>query len=273
MAGMRTLEILASRSDPVGKSMIQESFATTTGARDEPTYPHSPSSPRSYEMTDNGAGDDHQGSESLIRRAQGKDVDQEAKRDEKMLAESKGVQQGLHHQNGNHDNDSRCFERDPTFPAAGDNASPDKVASDGRLVHRGTSGGAASFALQVADAWSRDDSRTIVRRAGAALTAASALSLLWAVLMDAELGGDKNQKGDDVVTPSLSVSSAVDEFVEGQVSQGSRRGQPFRGVNGMKDACDTPCNPIGSEEIISMRFKLNFVVENNGISVYRERAS
>lgn len=55
--------------------------------------------------------------------------------------------------------------------------------------------GATSFALKVADSYSRDDSRTIVRRAGAARVAASALNLLRALLTDC---GQRGQVGGDV---------------------------------------------------------------------------
>ena len=49
--------------------------------------------------------------------------------------------------------------------------------------------GVTAFALRVADAFSRDDSRTIVRRAGAARVATGALDLLRALLTDSgELG-------------------------------------------------------------------------------------
>eukprot|EP00752_Nemacystus_decipiens_P009155 g8177.t2 len=57
--------------------------------------------------------------------------------------------------------------------------------------------GATSFALRLADSFSRDDSRTIVRRAGAARVAASALSLLRALLTD---GGHRKKLGREVGT-------------------------------------------------------------------------
>lgn len=50
----------------------------------------------------------------------------------------------------------------------------------------GHSDGAAWFSIRVADAYSRDDSRTIVRRAGTARVTAGAFGLLRAILTDAE---------------------------------------------------------------------------------------
>lgn len=54
--------------------------------------------------------------------------------------------------------------------------------------------GATAFALRVADSYSRDDSRTIVRRAGAARVAASALGLLRALLTDCNGGGGQREE-------------------------------------------------------------------------------
>lgn len=55
--------------------------------------------------------------------------------------------------------------------------------------------GATAFALRVADSYSRDDSRTIVRRAGAARVAASALGLVRALLTDCiGSGGQREEK-------------------------------------------------------------------------------
>ena len=88
--------------------------------------------------------------------------------------------------------------------------------------------GATSFALRLADSYSRDDSRTIVRRAGAARVAASALSLLRALLTD---GGQRRQVEGDVETgggrdaetegdedgDEASLACCVREFCEEQV--------------------------------------------------------
>lgn len=57
--------------------------------------------------------------------------------------------------------------------------------------------GATAFALRVADCYSRDDSRTIVRRAGAARVAASALSLLRALLTDCCSGSGGGQREEE----------------------------------------------------------------------------
>lgn len=56
--------------------------------------------------------------------------------------------------------------------------------------------GVTAFLLRVADAYSRDDSRTVVRRAGAAGVAAGALNLLRALLVDSgELQGYGEEEG------------------------------------------------------------------------------
>lgn len=216
------LEILAVRSGPLGKAFIQESFGTPTQVKYEPTYPHLPSSPRSHERTHEGAGD-HQGNESLARKARGKDANQEAKH-YGNTAELKGIQQEPQSRNINHASDSHCFDRDLT-PSDTGSASSDNVAADDQIVHRGASDGAASFALEVADAWSRADSRTIVGRGGAARTTASALSLLRAILTDVEMGGEEKRTEDDMVPPWLSVSSAANEFIEKKVSEILQRAQ------------------------------------------------
>lgn len=54
----------------------------------------------------------------------------------------------------------------------------------GRAGKENREGGTTSFALRVADSYSRSDSRTIVKRAGAARVAASALGLLRSLLVD-----------------------------------------------------------------------------------------
>lgn len=72
----------------------------------------------------------------------------------------------------------------------------------------GTEIGATSFALRVADSYSRDDSRTIVRRAGAARVAASALSLLRALLTDR---GQRRQTGGGVETGSQRDAKTEDD--------------------------------------------------------------
>jgi len=90
--------------------------------------------------------------------------------------------------------------------------------------------GVTAVALRLADSYSRDDSRTIVRRAGAARVAASALGLLRALLTDRrgserprrevkeEKGGqlEDEETGEDEETASL--ASCVDEFCCEQVS-------------------------------------------------------
>lgn len=65
-------------------------------------------------------------------------------------------------------------------------------------------GGAMSFAIRVADAYSRNDSRTIVRREGAARVVGSALSLVRALLTDVRrwdpegaCGGEQNAQDGD----------------------------------------------------------------------------
>lgn len=89
--------------------------------------------------------------------------------------------------------------------------------------------GATAFALRVADCYSRDDSRTIVRRAGAARVAASALSLLRALLTDCgqrKLAGGDEEEGfqrdaeieDDEDEASL--ASCVEEFCDEQAISG-----------------------------------------------------
>lgn len=94
--------------------------------------------------------------------------------------------------------------------------------------------GVIAVALRLVDSYSRDDSRTIVRRAGAARVAASALSLLRALLTDrrgsgrprrdveeekgGQLGGqlEDGRDGDDEEDASL--ASCVDELCREQVS-------------------------------------------------------
>lgn len=86
--------------------------------------------------------------------------------------------------------------------------------------------GATSFALRVADSYSRGDSRTIVRRAGAARVAASALSLLRALLTDSgqrrQVDGDVETKGRGEVETEIgqdeaSLACCVQEFCDEQV--------------------------------------------------------
>lgn len=61
---------------------------------------------------------------------------------------------------------------------------------------RGRAPGTIAFALRVADAHSRDDSRTIVRRAGAARVAASAFNLVRALLTDRRRDWGQKRKCD-----------------------------------------------------------------------------
>lgn len=87
--------------------------------------------------------------------------------------------------------------------------------------------GATSFALRVADSYSRDDSRTIVRRAGAARVAASALGLLRALLTDcgqrrqAEDGAENGVQRDTGTEydedDEASLACCVEEFCDEQV--------------------------------------------------------
>ncbi len=89
--------------------------------------------------------------------------------------------------------------------------------------------GVTALALRLADSYSRDDSRTIVRRAGAARVAASALSLLRALLTDfrgrgrprREVGEEKGDQledaGDGEDEENASLASCVDEFCREQV--------------------------------------------------------
>ena len=90
----------------------------------------------------------------------------------------------------------------------------------------GTAIGATSFALRLADSYSRDDSRTIVRRAGAARVAASALSLLRALLtdygqrqqarVDAETGVERDVEAEDD-GDETSLACCAQEFCDEQV--------------------------------------------------------
>lgn len=106
----------------------------------------------------------------------------------------------------------------------------------------GTEIGATSFALRVADSYSRDDSRTIVRRAGAAKVAASAVSLLRALLTgfwqrrqargDVETGGERGLETEDD-DDEASLACCVQEFCDEQVpSWACRAGYVCRIGNG-----------------------------------------
>lgn len=104
-----------------------------------------------------------------------------------------------------------------TDGSAGDGCSADDWRDDhgssgGVNCSRGAGGwrrqpGATAFALRVADAYSRDDSRTIVRRAGAARVAGRALDLLRGLLTESR-GRDGQER---VSYP------CVDEFCSAKV--------------------------------------------------------
>lgn len=97
--------------------------------------------------------------------------------------------------------------------ASGSNAASGCAGYMGMPSGRGDeeSVGATGFALRVADSYSRDDSRTIVRRAGAARVAASAFNLVRALLTDCS--GVCNREGGKSSLPSI-----IDEFCAEQVS-------------------------------------------------------
>lgn len=110
-----------------------------------------------------------------------------------------------------------------------DQAGAVKIFSRGRGEDAGRTG-AIAFSLRVADSYSRDDSRTIVRRAGAARVAATAFGLLRALLTAESRGAggerrwgqdDGNEedtgKEEEENGEELALARCVDEFHEEQV--------------------------------------------------------
>lgn len=221
VAGMRTLEILADRSDRAGKIIIQRALATADrAAADTPRGPSPCFSPSRHETLNSVASCDEGKERYLLNGVQEEDDHRDANNENKV-ADANGMHnEGASPQsNSMRSNDVDHFDRNTPLPSTGGSTNDSNVDHPLEHTYRAiTCGGTASFTLNVADLYSRDDSKTIVRRAGAARTAASALSLLRAVLTDADLSyeGEQNEEG-GAGSPSLSSSSAIDDFVRTQV--------------------------------------------------------
>lgn len=221
VAGMRTLEILADRSDRAGKKIVQHALATADRAAADTSRGHSPCfSPPRHETLKNVASCDEGKERYLSTDAQEEDGHRDANNENKEVDAKVMHNEGPSSQsNSMHGSDVDHFDGNAALPSTG--GSTNDSTLDHPLEQRywaGNRGGTASFAFNIADLYSRDDSRTIVRRAGAARTAASALSLLRAVLTDADLSYDREHKEEgNTGSSSLRPSSAIDDFVRAQV--------------------------------------------------------
>lgn len=208
---MRALEIIASRSE-AGKLQIQACLATTKTTRMSKR-------PISSPVADAAHGAVHEPSDiPSVTDGRIEKPTENAEAKEKSRGEGdKRDDKHILHAQSNRDSGSPLetnYDKSNNGNAVADD--DDKDDDDDESNGTGTreslqESGAVRFALWVADVFSRDDSRMIVRRGDAARAAASALCLLRAMLTDAPLSSARHDGSD--TTPSHCVNTFVREEV------------------------------------------------------------